>query len=133
MAATEIVAQLEQIASRLGAGGTPVTLERPRNADHGDFATNLALVLAKRLGRPPRDLAGDIVAAFDTGAAGPQPRCNLLELGDDFGCCHHSLLGDEEPPPADADEPPSDFVELASDVFELPLSASAAFLYESLR
>jgi arginyl-tRNA synthetase len=70
MAATEIVAQLEQIASRLGAGGTPVTLERPRNADHGDFATNLALVLAKRLGRPPRDLAGDIVAAFDTGAAG---------------------------------------------------------------
>jgi arginyl-tRNA synthetase len=70
MAAPEIIAQLEGIASRLGAGGTPVTLERPRNPDHGDFATNLALVLAKRLGRPPRELAGDIVAAFDTGAAG---------------------------------------------------------------
>jgi arginyl-tRNA synthetase len=70
MAATEITAQLERIASSLGAEGTPVTLERPRNPDHGDFAANLALVLARRLGRPPREIAAEIVAAFDRDAAG---------------------------------------------------------------
>lgn len=70
MAAPDIIAQLERIAASLGADGTPVTLERPRNADHGDFATNLAMVLAKRVGRPPRDIASDIIAAFDAPAAG---------------------------------------------------------------
>jgi arginyl-tRNA synthetase len=70
MAATEITAQLERIASSLGAESTPVTLERPRNPDHGDFAANLALVLARRLGRPPREIAAEIVAAFDRDAAG---------------------------------------------------------------
>ena len=33
------------------AGDVSVVLERPRNADHGDFATNVALQLAKRVGR----------------------------------------------------------------------------------
>jgi arginyl-tRNA synthetase len=35
-----------------------VTIERPRNPDHGDYATNLALQVAKKVGVPPRDLAG---------------------------------------------------------------------------
>jgi arginyl-tRNA synthetase len=34
-----------------------VTIERPKNREHGDYATNAALVLAKRAGMPPRDLA----------------------------------------------------------------------------
>lgn len=34
------------------------TVERPRNPEHGDYASTLALQLAKRLGVPPRDLAG---------------------------------------------------------------------------
>jgi arginyl-tRNA synthetase len=34
-----------------------VVIERPKNPEHGDYATNAALVLAKRAGRPPRDLA----------------------------------------------------------------------------
>ena len=34
-----------------------VTLERPRNPEHGDYASTLALQLAKRVGVPPRDLA----------------------------------------------------------------------------
>ena len=41
-----------------------VKVERPKNRDHGDYATNVALVLAKRAGLPPRDLAGKIVAAL---------------------------------------------------------------------
>jgi len=35
-----------------------VTVERPRNPEHGDYATNIALQVAKRVGVAPRDLAG---------------------------------------------------------------------------
>jgi arginyl-tRNA synthetase len=38
-----------------------VTVERPKNRDHGDYATNAALQLAKPAGRPPRDVA-EIIA-----------------------------------------------------------------------
>ena len=37
------------------------TIERPKNKDHGDYATNVALQLARPAGRPPREVA-DIVA-----------------------------------------------------------------------
>ena len=39
--------------------GVPATVvvERPKNRDHGDYATNVALQLAKKAGLPPRDLA----------------------------------------------------------------------------
>ena len=36
---------------------TQVTIERPRSADHGDYATNIAMQLAKPSGLPPRDVA----------------------------------------------------------------------------
>ena len=35
-----------------------VTVERPRNPQHGDYATNLALQVAKKVGANPRELAG---------------------------------------------------------------------------
>ncbi|ENO95198.1 arginine--tRNA ligase [Thauera phenylacetica] len=41
---------------------TPILLERPKQASHGDFATNLALQLAKPLKRNPRELAGLLLA-----------------------------------------------------------------------
>jgi arginyl-tRNA synthetase len=46
--------------------GTEVAIEldRPKNAEHGDFATNVALQLAKRVGRKPRDAAQAIVEAL---------------------------------------------------------------------
>ncbi|WP_448609877.1 arginine--tRNA ligase [Geodermatophilus sp. URMC 60] len=34
-----------------------VVVERPKNPDHGDYATNVALRLAKPAGRPPREVA----------------------------------------------------------------------------
>ncbi len=37
-----------------------VTVERPRQKEHGDYATNVALQLAKKAGLNPRDLAGQI-------------------------------------------------------------------------
>lgn len=42
----------------------PVGIERTRDRTHGDFATNIALVLAKRERRKPRELAEQIVAAL---------------------------------------------------------------------
>src|SRR5882762_4276837 len=41
-----------------------VVVERARDNQHGDFATNLALRLAKPAGRNPRELAAAIVAAL---------------------------------------------------------------------
>ncbi|MCW2692230.1 MAG: arginyl-tRNA synthetase [Mycobacterium sp.] len=46
-----------------------VTVERPRNRDHGDYASNVALVLAKAAKRPPRDVA-QLLATRLTAAAG---------------------------------------------------------------
>jgi len=37
------------------------TFERPRRRDHGDYSTNVALTLAKPVGRPPREIAQTIV------------------------------------------------------------------------
>lgn len=44
---------------------TTVTIERPRSAEHGDYATNVALQLAKAAGRPPREVAGVLAARVE--------------------------------------------------------------------
>jgi arginyl-tRNA synthetase len=40
------------------------TVERPRNPEHGDYATNLALQVGKKVGANPRELAGWLAAAL---------------------------------------------------------------------
>jgi len=50
-------AELTRVASRLGADQIDFVLERPRDAGHGDLATNLAMVLAKRERANPRKTA----------------------------------------------------------------------------
>jgi arginyl-tRNA synthetase len=46
------------------AGAVPddVVVERPKNAEHGDYATNVAMRLAKPAGRPAREVA-ELIAA----------------------------------------------------------------------
>ncbi|HEU5284423.1 MAG TPA: arginine--tRNA ligase [Burkholderiales bacterium] len=46
------------------ATGFSVTVERPKAAEHGDFACNLALQLAKPLKRNPREIAQALVSAL---------------------------------------------------------------------
>ncbi|WP_255513556.1 arginine--tRNA ligase [Homoserinibacter sp. GY 40078] len=69
----ELAAVLLDLARRAAAtrGTDPdsiapddVTLERPRNRDHGDWASNAALKLGKRLGVAPRELADELAAAL---------------------------------------------------------------------
>jgi arginyl-tRNA synthetase len=43
-----------------GTAPTEVVLERPRNPEHGDYATNVALRLAKSAGKPAREVAESI-------------------------------------------------------------------------
>ncbi|MBI4544125.1 MAG: arginine--tRNA ligase [Gemmatimonadetes bacterium] len=71
MAARELREQLERIAAELGGGrAVEIQLERPRKPEHGDLATNLALVLAPQLGSPARAIAERVVACLDLPAAG---------------------------------------------------------------
>ena len=42
-----------------------ITVEPPRDASHGDMATNAAMVLAKPAGTNPRELAGQIAALLE--------------------------------------------------------------------
>jgi len=68
--APEIIrAALVQAASRLGAPNVEVALERPRDPNHGDLATNLALTLAKTLGQKPRAIAERLVANLELPAS----------------------------------------------------------------
>jgi arginyl-tRNA synthetase len=57
---TDLRAAVEAAASGLANGAAAKsrpTLERPKQADHGDYATNAALVLAPVLKAPPREVA----------------------------------------------------------------------------
>jgi arginyl-tRNA synthetase len=52
------VTAVDRLAARIAeVAGGEVELERPKDAAHGDFATNVALRTAKQAGKPPRELA----------------------------------------------------------------------------
>ncbi len=53
--ALEVLIAREQLPAE--AASVSFQVERPKHADHGDLATNVALVLAKRAKRKPRELA----------------------------------------------------------------------------
>ncbi|KZS62922.1 arginine--tRNA ligase [Mycobacterium ostraviense] len=91
-----------------------VLVERPRNPEHGDYASNLALQLAKKVGANPRELAGWLAAALTKAdgiasaeVAGPgfinmrletsaQARIvtSVIDAGDHFG--HSDLLAGQK-------------------------------------
>ena len=59
--------------------GAPVELERPSDAEHGDYATNVALRLAGSRRLPPRDIAEEIAA--QTVASGVAERAEAAGPG----------------------------------------------------
>ena len=57
----DICVRLAQAASvEISVSVTDVALERPRSKEHGDWATSIALKVAKSFQKPPRDVATDI-------------------------------------------------------------------------
>ncbi|WP_374324998.1 arginine--tRNA ligase [Azonexus sp.] len=59
----QLTALLQQALASVAptATATPIHLERPRDPTHGDFATNLAMLLAKALKKNPREIAQQLV------------------------------------------------------------------------
>ncbi len=72
MAGDELLrAELTRAARALGApDDVAPQLERPRDPAFGDWATNLAMMLARPLRRKPRELAQQLVDAMDLARAG---------------------------------------------------------------
>jgi arginyl-tRNA synthetase len=64
-------AEIARAARSLGAPeDIAPLLERPRDPSFGDWATNVAMTLAKPLGKKPRDVAEALVAAMDLPSVG---------------------------------------------------------------
>jgi arginyl-tRNA synthetase len=59
----------------------PVGLEMPRSRAHGDWATNIALVLAPQLGLPPREVASKIVGLLPLGGDSPIAKADIAGPG----------------------------------------------------
>ena len=90
-----------------------VRVERPKNRDHGDWSTNIALQLAKSAGMPPRELAATVAErlgrvegvkavdiagpgflniTLDAASAGELAR-SIVEAGATYG--HNTAASDE--------------------------------------
>ena len=55
---------ITETLSGMGASGIPVLLEHPADILHGDFATNVAMAGAKKVGKNPRVLAEEIAVTL---------------------------------------------------------------------
>ena len=84
---------------------TPILLERPKQPEHGDFSSNIALQLAKPLKKNPRELASELIRDLALGELFETPQIagpgfinfrlkgrarmeavrRVLELGDTYG------------------------------------------------
>ena len=96
-----IRAELARVAASLGADGIEFVLERPRDAGHGDLATNLAMVLARRERANPRQVAERVQGALRlapelvarTEIAGPG-FINFWLAGDELAGAAHRILAE---------------------------------------
>ncbi|MFT4235339.1 MAG: arginine--tRNA ligase [Microbacterium sp.] len=96
---------LAPIAGEVQIDRADITFDRPKNRDHGDWATNVAMKFAKRLGQNPRELAqtladglaqvdgvasaevagpGFLNIRLDAAAAGALAK-TIVDAGDDYG------------------------------------------------
>ena len=82
----QVVTLIEQAIEALKVEGllpketTPAPqVDHTRNPEHGDLATNMAMVLAKRAGVPPRDLAQAIIERLPTNRV--ITRCDIAGPG----------------------------------------------------
>ena len=121
-AETKLRDKLTEVVEALGVEDVDVQLDRPRNPEHGDWATNLAMVLAGRLGQPPREVAERILEELDTSGAGVRsteiagPGFINFRLTDSevYGLLERILLEDQRYGRSDVQEPRRVIVEFVS-------------------
>ena len=65
-----IRAAIASTLAGMGVDDADVQIERPRDPDHGDWASNVAMTLARALKRAPRQIAEELAAGIDRAAAG---------------------------------------------------------------
>lgn len=90
---------LRELAQRMGHADAEFVLERPRDAGHGDLATNLAMVLARRDKTNPRRMAEQLVEGLQlpadvvarTEIAGPG-FINFWLAEDELASAHAEIL-----------------------------------------
>ena len=56
----QLISNISQCLVNLEYPPTEVAIQRPKSPEHGDFASNIALILAKPLGKNPREIAESI-------------------------------------------------------------------------
>jgi len=66
----EIAGHLRDLASSLGVEVSEARVELPRQGAFGDFASNLPMVIAARLGRKPIEVAEEIARRYPTSSEG---------------------------------------------------------------
>jgi arginyl-tRNA synthetase len=60
----QAIAAQHELADAMADLSAAATVERTRDADHGDFASNIAMRLARPMKKSPRDIAGSLVTAL---------------------------------------------------------------------
>lgn len=70
MAQDAIRRAVQAVLAEMGAPVDEVALERPRDPEHGDLATNVAMTQARTLRRAPRQIAEEIAQRLDLASAG---------------------------------------------------------------
>ena len=61
----EIQKAIEAILQELGLNSVDFVVEHPADLSHGDYATNVAMVSAKKLGKNPREVAEQFLVALE--------------------------------------------------------------------
>jgi arginyl-tRNA synthetase len=107
-------------AALASAAGAELELERPGEAEHGDYATNVALRLAGARRKPPREIAAEIAGAAEgiavierTEVAGPG-FVNLFLRDEWFAEALREILGDADDGSAGAEKRERVQVEMVS-------------------
>src|ERR1035437_6117115 len=62
----KIYSLLEKVVVDLGVEASNFSVERPKDSSHGDFSSNIAMVLAKELKKNPLELAKEISAKLES-------------------------------------------------------------------
>ncbi len=96
------LAQLKQQGLVPEEVNPPIQLSRTKDPSHGDFASNLAMMLAKPAGKPPREIADALIAALpentdikEVQIAGPG-FINFFQAGDAQTAVINTVLAQKE-------------------------------------